>query len=104
MVIQQVKLKSSLSDAEARAVMEERAPRFREVPGLLQKYNTHEPETGELCCIYVFDSAEALTAFRETELAQAIPAAFKADSMRVETYELLFPLHEERGQPTRLAI
>jgi len=103
MVIQQVKFKSALSGAEARLMMEQQAPHFRNVPGLVQKYFAHEEATGELCGIYLFDSDESLAMFRESELARTIPAVYKAETTRVETYELLFPLHADRGVPTRLA-
>jgi hypothetical protein len=46
---------------------------------------------------YFFDSAEALAAFRETELAQTIPQAYEAVEVRRETYDLLYPLWPERG-------
>lgn len=104
MVILHVKLKSAMSDDGAFEVMRDRAPRFREVPGLLQLYFARERETGELCGVHVFESQEALEAYRETELAGAMEAAYEAESVRIETYDLLFPLHADRGVPTRLAI
>jgi hypothetical protein len=104
MVIQHVKLVSTLSDAEAHAVMEGRAARTREVPGLLQTYYAREQGTGELCRICLFESDEALRAFEASVLGQTTAAAYQAESIRAETYEVLFPLHAERGAPTRLAI
>ena len=50
----------------------ERRPRFREVPGLTQKLYGREAETGDVCGIYFFESAEAVAAFRESELARTI--------------------------------
>ena len=38
MIIQVVKFQSGLPDEAVRRVMKERAPRFRALPGLLQKY------------------------------------------------------------------
>lgn len=104
MVIQNVKLASTLSDAEARAVMERRAARSREVPGLLQTYYAREQGTGELCRISIFESEQALRTFEDSDLGQTTAAAYQAESIRAETYEVFFPLHAERGQPTRLAI
>jgi len=104
MVIHQVKLASTLSDAEARAVMEGRAARSREVPGLLQTYYARERSTSELCRISIFESDEALRAFEDSDLGQTTAAAYKADSIRAETFEVLFPLHAERAVPSRLAI
>src|SRR5919197_293940 len=42
MIIQTVKFKSALSEEEVRRVMEERAPQFHALPGLLQKYYVRE--------------------------------------------------------------
>lgn len=94
-VIQFVKFSSPLSDDEVRAVMERRAPEFREVPGLVQKYYGREVETGDTCGIYLFDSEESLHAFRQTDLARTIPSAYRVESPRIEVFELLFPLHPD---------
>lgn len=45
-VIQFVKFSSPLTDEEARSVMERRAPEFRQVPGLLQKYTDAKSARG----------------------------------------------------------
>lgn len=94
-VIQFVKFSSPLSDDEVREVMERRAPEFRRVPGLVQKYYGREVGTGDTCGIYLFDSEESLAAFRGTELARTIPSAYRVESPRVEVFELLFPLHPD---------
>jgi hypothetical protein len=94
-VIQFVKFSSPLTDEEARSVMERRAPEFRQVPGLLQKYYGREMATGEVCGIYIFDSEDSLRAFRETELARTIPSAYQIESPRIEVFELLFPLRPD---------
>jgi len=95
-VIQFVKFSSPLSDDEVRAVMERRAPEFRQVPGLLQKYYGRETTTGDTCGIYIFDSEDSLQAFRRTELARTIPRAYQVESPRIEVFELLFPLHPDK--------
>lgn len=99
-VIQFVKFSSPLTDEEARSVMERRAPEFRQVPGLLQKYYGREVGTGDVCGIYIFDSEDSLRAFRETELARTIPSAYQIKSPRIEVFELLFPLRPDE----RLAV
>src|SRR5262245_26051316 len=99
-VIQFVKFSSPLTEDEILAKMERRAPEFRRVPGLLQKFYGREVETGDTCGIYVFDSLESLHAFRQTELARTIPSAYQVESPRIEVFELLFPLHpDERLAP-----
>jgi heme-degrading monooxygenase HmoA len=99
MVIQFVRIVTALSHEEVVRVMEERAPRFREVPGLVQKYYGHDQEGGAYCGCYLFDSEESREAFRQSELARTIPAAYEAEEIRVEPYEVLFPLHEEELLP-----
>ena len=76
--------------------MEQRAPRFRsEVAGLVQKYYGNDSESGAFCGYYIFDSEESPQAFRQSELAGTIPAAYQAEEMRMEGYEILFPQYEE---------
>jgi hypothetical protein len=74
--------------------MEERAPRFREVAGLVQKYYGYEPESWAFCGCYIFNSEKSRQAFSQSELARTVPAAYEAEEVRVEAYELLFPLYE----------
>jgi heme-degrading monooxygenase HmoA len=92
-----VRITSGLDRAEFERRLAERRPRFREVPGLLQKVYGRDPETGEVCGIYFFESDEALAAFRETELARTIPAAYEAVDVRREVYDVLYALWPERG-------
>ncbi|MFW9842202.1 MAG: YdhR family protein [Candidatus Thorarchaeota archaeon] len=95
MIIQVVKIKSGLSDAEVARVMKERAPQFRALPGLVQKYYGYEKNTGEFTGIYLWDTEESISDFRQSELAQTIPAAYEAQgSPRIEFFEVLFQLRE----------
>jgi heme-degrading monooxygenase HmoA len=95
MIIQTTKFKSGLSEAEADRVMHERSPRFREVPGLLQKYYIKDEKTGERGAVYVWESAEAMQAFRQTELAQSLNEAYRIDGeKRVEVFDLALVLHQ----------
>jgi len=45
----------------------------------------------------IFETQAALAAFRETELAQTIASAYEVTEIRQEVYDLLYPLHPERG-------
>lgn len=93
MIVQFVKFKSGLPAADVQRVMEERAPRFRALPGLVQKYYGHEKETGEFTGIYLWDSEDSMREFQQTELARTIPAVYKVESApRIEFFEVLFPL------------
>jgi hypothetical protein len=92
-----VRIKSGLDAQEFERRLLERQPRFREVPGLVQKIYGRDDETGDVCGIYFFERPEALVAFRETELARTIPTAYEAVDVRREVYDVLYPLWPERG-------
>ncbi len=85
MIIQLVRLKSNLSEEEMIRRAEERMPLFREVPGLIQKYYVKLNEPNSYGGFYIWDSRESLLAFKESELAASIPAA----------YEVMEPPHIE---------
>jgi Putative mono-oxygenase ydhR len=92
-----VRIDSGLDVDEFERRLIERRPLFREVPGLAQKIYGRDERTGDVCGIYLFESMEALAAFRETELARTIPTAYEAVDVRREVYEVLYPLWPERG-------
>ena len=92
-----VRIKSGLDADELERRVEQRRPGFLEVAGLLQKIHGRDPATRDICGIYFFESQQALAAFRETELAKTIPAAYEAQDIRREVFEVLFPLRPERG-------
>jgi hypothetical protein len=92
-----VRITSGLDREEFERRLAERRPRFRDVPGLVQKVYGRDPETGDVCGIYFFESDGALAAFRETELARTIPVAYEAVEVRREVYEVLYALWPGRG-------
>src|SRR5215467_3359963 len=90
MLIQTVKFKSALSETEIQRVMEERAPQFRALPGLLQKYYLREQQTGEVGAVYIWDSEESLREYRQSDLARTIASAYQAaEQPRVEIFETI---------------
>ena len=97
-----VRVKSDLKRSEFERRLLERRPRFREVPGLLQKVYGRDPETGDVCGIYFFDSVESLSKFKESDLAKSIPQAYEAVDVRKEVYDVLYSLRPERGPLTDL--
>ena len=98
MIVQMFKFKSRLGDEEVRRVMQERAPRFREQQGLVQKFYGYEEDTGMHTGIYIWESPISMQAFRETELARSIPSAYQVEAPpRIEVFELIFPLREMPG-------
>jgi len=92
-----VRIQSDLDPEELDRRLNERKPRFLEVPGLIQKIYGRDEATGDVCGIYFFENKEALAAFRDTELAKTIPTAYAATDIRREVYEVLYPLRPEKG-------
>ena len=95
MILQYVKLRTELSEEELLAIAEERAPQFRALPGLVQKYYVRRDGPGEFGGVYLWDSMESLAAFRESELAATIAQAYRVvEPPVVEIAEVLFPLRD----------
>jgi len=92
-----VRIKSDLAPEELERRLMERRPRFREVPGLVQKIYGRDESTGDVCGIYFFENQQALSDFRQTELAKTIPTAYEAKEIRREVYEVIYPLYPDRG-------
>ena len=72
-------------------------PSFLDVPGLVQKFYGRDESTGAYCGIYFFESQEALAAYRQSELARTIPAAYEAVEVRPELYDVLYSLRPAKG-------
>jgi heme-degrading monooxygenase HmoA len=77
MIVQIVRFKSGLSDEQVLAMYESRAPRYRALKGLAQKYYLRFPETGEHGAVYLWESEAALQEFRESELGRTISTAYQ---------------------------
>ena len=88
-----VRFRSPLSLDEVMSVARERAPEFRALSGLQQKYYVQDAETGEYGGLYLWESPEALAEYRESELRASIAAAYRTDDEpRVEVLRVLEPL------------
>lgn len=95
-LIVMVRFKSSLSLEEATRVAEERAPAFRALEGLQQKYYLQDPATGEFVGLYLWRSPEDLAAYQESELRASIAEAYQVEGQpRVEVLRMMMPLREE---------
>ena len=98
MLIQFVRFRSGLSDAEVRTLMEERLPQFRAQAGLVQKYYFRNPQTGEYGGIYFWESEQAIQAFRQSDLAQGIAARYKVEGQpAVDVLEVILALRPEKA-------
>ena len=90
-----VRFRSKLTLDEVMKVAEERAPEFRALKGLQQKYYLQDPQSGEIAGLYLWESAEALAEYRESELRASIAAAYHAEGEpRVEVYRVMMPLRD----------
>lgn len=93
MVVQIVRFKSGLSEDAVRKRFEERAPRFRALKGLTQKYYLRFAESGEHGAVYVWESQAALKEFTESELRRTIVNAYRVQGApSVETAEVAMVL------------
>ena len=90
-----VKAKSKLSLEEVTRVMESRMNEFRALEGLKQKYYVVEPSTGEIGGVYLWESVEALDAYRESALRATIAEAYQTEGEpRVEVLKVIAPLRD----------
>jgi heme-degrading monooxygenase HmoA len=88
-----VRMKSKLEHDEIVKIMNERAPEFRALEGLEQKYYIHNPETGEYGGFYVWRSLDDVVQYRESELAASIAAAYQGVAAPdVTVYQIVMPL------------
>jgi heme-degrading monooxygenase HmoA len=94
MLIQIVRYKSGLSHEEVVERFQARTDAYRSVPGLLQKYYVQYP-TGEYGGVYVWDSRESLTQWRETRLAGTLEETYHlTEPLTVELADVVLVLHE----------
>ena len=91
-----VKIKTDLDASEVEKRIADRTQSFREVAGLQQKIFGRDPQTGEVCGIYIFADSESLNKYRASELAKSIPVAYEALEVRRESFELLQTLYPLR--------
>lgn len=96
MILQIIKLKSNLPEEELLNKARERAPQFKAIPGLIQKYYVKTGQPGQYGGIYVWDSPDSLQSFRESDLAKSIPEAYElVEAPNIEIMDILFQLRNE---------
>ena len=96
MIIQIVRFKSGLSDEKVLKMYKARAPQYRALPGLKQKYYLRFPETGEHGAVYLWESETDIKAFRQSELGRTISSAYQVEGTpKVEHAELVMMPHQE---------
>ncbi|MCL6296630.1 YdhR family protein [Jejuia spongiicola] len=96
MILQIIKLKSSLPEKELLIRAKERQPQFEAIPGLLQKYYVKTGQPDQYGGIYIWDSQESLNAYRESDLAKSIPEAYEIiEAPDIEIMDILFQLRNK---------
>jgi len=91
-----VRLKSRLPFDEAMKIVNERAPEFRALAGLQQKYYLHDAATGEFGGLYLWESQDAFDEYRESELRASIAKAYQAEGEpHVEVYRVIKTLRDD---------
>jgi len=94
-VMQIVKIKTNLSEAEFIAAAKKREPQFEAIPGIVQKYYLKLGGSGEYGGVYIWDSEASIKAFKETTLAKTIGEAYGViEPPSVEIVEILFQLRD----------
>lgn len=72
----------------------DRAPKYRALPGLLQKLYL-EYQDGLHGAVYLWDSPQSLEAFRASDLAKTIPEAYQVDGQpEMRVAEVVMSLRE----------
>lgn len=93
MIVQFVQFETSLGEDRALAIAREREADYAATPGLLQKYYLKLGKPDHFGGLMIWESPEALRAFRESDLARSIPSAYGVvGAPDVDIYEMLFPL------------
>jgi heme-degrading monooxygenase HmoA len=95
MIAQIVRFKTGLSREKVLEKTEERAPRYRALKGLKQKYYLSFPDTGEYGAVYLWESEAAMKEFLASDLGRTIATAYEiqgeANVRMAEVAKLLRP-------------
>ena len=95
MIVQFVQFESALTEEEVVQVARDRQDEYAATPGLVQKFYLKLGKPNHYGGFMIWETPEALQAFRESELAKTIPASYKViGAPDVDIHEMLFPLHQ----------
>ena len=97
MIVEAVRFKSGLTDNEVLETYQARAPRYRSLPNLRQKYYLRYSRPGEHGAVYLWESEAAMRQFHESELGKTISKAYQVQgSPDIQTADLVMMLrHDE---------
>jgi heme-degrading monooxygenase HmoA len=77
-IVSIVRFRSGLNDEQVQDLYEARSDQYRQVPGLVEKLYLRY-RSGEHGAVYVWESEEALEAFRASELGRSIGGAYQVE-------------------------
>lgn len=91
-----VRMKSELGFDEIERIMQERAPEFRALDGLVQKYYLEDMgEPGVFGGFYLWRSLDDVQQYRESELAATIAEAYRGvGAPDVTVFRVVMPLRD----------
>jgi heme-degrading monooxygenase HmoA len=73
-----------------------RAPDFRALAGLQQKYYLQDAAAGEYAGLYLWQSPDDFAAYRDSELRASIAEAYQVEGEpRIEVYRVMKTLRSE---------
>ncbi len=102
MIVLTVKFTSKFSEEEVNKVARDREQAYRDTPGLIQKFYIKYGAPDTYGGILVWDSAESLAAFRQTELARTIPEVYGViGTPEFTVAETMFLLRETELMPAQ---
>lgn len=95
MIIQIITFKSGLEEKDVIDTAQARADDFRALPGLIQKYYFKTGNDGEYGGLYIWQDQESMAAYRTSELATSIPAAYEIlEKPNIQILNTLFTLRD----------
>lgn len=95
MVVQIIKLRSSLSEEALLNKAKERESSFKAIPGLMQKYYCKLKQPNQYAGVYIWESQESLKKYSESDLVTSIPEAYQlVEAPNIEIMDVLFKLRE----------
>lgn len=96
-IIELVRFASRLTADEVLERFEDGSGKYRQVPGLLQKYYIHSPATDEYGGVYVWDTEDSLQAWRETYPLSTLAGTYQVkDEPHRELLDVMVVLHADR--------
>lgn len=95
MIVQIVRWTSALTDEDVRNLFDERSHHYRAVPGLVQKFYLRY-RNGEHGAVYLWESDEALQAFRASDLGRGMANVYRIEGDKdVRLADVLLTLRPE---------